>query len=394
MPKEIHDLDDYIKKSGITLIILGFLHFIASEYLLFGAGIVLIFLGIISLIFRKKWMLAVFGTLLILIGLWNILPGEEYFGLWTILGIFQIYWGIKEIKFFLSLDKRKKRNVKYYNKVGGWLLFFTITLFLAPLAVLSELINSKEWYMYGGTYDIGSLLTLVAFAVWAIFIGYSILKKKTRAIVWAKEYLIAGLIINLFGLIISYSSFSFEEQSVLFGEMIMTVITFSIWYSYLQVSKRVKATFNETETSVKRVLSIAGIGIVLLFILMSIGLFLQPIVETETETFSPSTDEIIRAPLIEILEPGNAVYYELNNQEEVSDIFIEFDAGKDPVDVYVVKSKEDFNKYIKDLDFEIYSGCHILSKTSGNMNCVVSSGGVIVSNNNFEKEIQYSLGIY
>jgi uncharacterized membrane protein HdeD (DUF308 family) len=110
--KEKIDLEKYLKTSGVTLIVLGFLHFLIPQYLMFSFGAILIFLGVFSLIFKVRWMLIVFGILLILLGLWNIgLTGiEGTTGFWSILGIFQIYWGIKEIRMFSKLKKENKNE--------------------------------------------------------------------------------------------------------------------------------------------------------------------------------------------------------------------------------------------------------------------------------------------
>jgi uncharacterized membrane protein HdeD (DUF308 family) len=106
------DLDKYLKTSGIVLIVLGFLHFLIPQYLMFSFGAILIFLGVFSLIFRIRCMLIVFGILLILLGIWNLgITGlEGTTGFWSILGIFQIYWGIKEIRMFLKLNKENKNG--------------------------------------------------------------------------------------------------------------------------------------------------------------------------------------------------------------------------------------------------------------------------------------------
>lgn len=106
-------MEKYLKTSGIILIILGFLHFLIPQYLMFSFGAILIFLGVFSLIFKVKWMLIVFGILLILLGLWNIGITTEIEGttkFWSILGIFQIYLGIKKIRMFSKLNKENKNE--------------------------------------------------------------------------------------------------------------------------------------------------------------------------------------------------------------------------------------------------------------------------------------------
>ena len=68
----IEDINNYCKTVGIVLIGLGILHIFLSGILDAYWGIILIIIGIISLFYRKKPMLIVFGVALILVGLLNI----------------------------------------------------------------------------------------------------------------------------------------------------------------------------------------------------------------------------------------------------------------------------------------------------------------------------------
>lgn len=107
--EEHFDLDKYLKTNGIVLIVLGFLHFLLPQYLMFAFGALLIFIGAFSLIFRIRLLLIVFGVLLIFLGLWNLfMTVQETSSFWIILGLFQIYWGIKEIKQFFKTKGVKK----------------------------------------------------------------------------------------------------------------------------------------------------------------------------------------------------------------------------------------------------------------------------------------------
>jgi uncharacterized membrane protein HdeD (DUF308 family) len=94
-----------VKNSGIILIVLGFLHFLLTGLLDPLWGVVLIIVGIISLIYRSRNMLLVFGILLILVGILNIfssISSIETSSFWFIFAGFQIYWGIKEIRIFVK----------------------------------------------------------------------------------------------------------------------------------------------------------------------------------------------------------------------------------------------------------------------------------------------------
>jgi hypothetical protein len=130
-------LNKEIKNAGIILIVLGIIHLIFSGYLSSIWGILLIFMGIISLIYRSKDMILVFGVSLILVGILNIfisIQGTIYdstqnYVFWIILGIAQIVWGIGEMKKFpkirenpkYDIDKGKKKDFVWQGlRIGFW----------------------------------------------------------------------------------------------------------------------------------------------------------------------------------------------------------------------------------------------------------------------------------
>jgi len=92
------NINKYIKNSGIILIILGLIHLLLPSFLLSFAGIVLILIGIIALVYKNKNMLLIFGILLIIVGVWNILNAISGIFFWVTLGMFQILCGVIEIK--------------------------------------------------------------------------------------------------------------------------------------------------------------------------------------------------------------------------------------------------------------------------------------------------------
>jgi len=118
--KQKPNLSKELRNSAIILITLGLLHFILSDFLDFTFGFILIAIGIITFFYRSRKMLLVFGILLILIGILNILAvvissmsydvGLSYF--WLIFGCFQIYIGIMQINRF----KKTKENPEYVVK--------------------------------------------------------------------------------------------------------------------------------------------------------------------------------------------------------------------------------------------------------------------------------------
>ncbi|MCH8945773.1 MAG: hypothetical protein IIA85_02530 [Nanoarchaeota archaeon] len=109
----IRNIKKYCRNVGIILIALGILHILLSEFLSMGWGFLLIIIGVISLLYRAKSMIIVFGVALILVGILNIsIIIYELNVFWIILGIFQIGWGIQELRRY----KKTKENPKYTNK--------------------------------------------------------------------------------------------------------------------------------------------------------------------------------------------------------------------------------------------------------------------------------------
>lgn len=90
------DVKDVCKEWGIGLIIAGLIPFLIPGILSIGFGIFALLLGVTALIFRAKWVLAVIGGVIILVGAWNIaitlLLGELYVFLFV--GVIQILIGI------------------------------------------------------------------------------------------------------------------------------------------------------------------------------------------------------------------------------------------------------------------------------------------------------------
>ena len=90
------DIKSICRDWGIGLIIAGIIPFIFPELLDIYVGVTALILGIITLIFRQRWNLAVIGTFIILLGATNIivvLSIQTSYG-FLILGILQILIGI------------------------------------------------------------------------------------------------------------------------------------------------------------------------------------------------------------------------------------------------------------------------------------------------------------
>ena len=79
------------------------------------------------------------------------------------------------------MDKLEK-----LSGIGGWLLFFIITLaFITPIGILYYV--SSDYYIIDGQFDSGLALISIGFGVWAIIVGIALWRKNPKAVVWAKK---------------------------------------------------------------------------------------------------------------------------------------------------------------------------------------------------------------
>ena len=103
-------MSEDLRSWGGGFLILGGLHFIipflASEW-----GVVLIFLGILSLVIIHRGMFIAIGAGLIFVGLMNFsASAASGGGFWAIFGCLQIYWGIKEMAKFSAYGKLQTKS--------------------------------------------------------------------------------------------------------------------------------------------------------------------------------------------------------------------------------------------------------------------------------------------
>ena len=106
------DMDERLKKWGIGLVILGVIHILASQFLDPVWGGIIVILGILNLVIKKRGMFVANGIALLLVGLLNILSGfldDPVNFFWGVFGIVQLIWGIQEI-----------RKYKLYERQINW----------------------------------------------------------------------------------------------------------------------------------------------------------------------------------------------------------------------------------------------------------------------------------
>ena len=206
------------------------------------------------------------------------------------------------------------------------------------------------------------------------------------AVVWAKDYLIATLVASIFLTIYTYGTFSPEDSSIIFQDLFRSIVYFSIWFTFLNVSSQVKELFVKRDLNWYRAAAISGgliVAILLFGFLFNLVTTINP--GTPTEVVRGIEENILE----ETLEGEFAQFYEFAYQYLTSDFYIKWESSG-PVDVYFVKNPGDFDKFLAEEDFEVYSGCVNEGKASGEISCTVSTGGFLIYNPN-EFEVTYTL---
>jgi hypothetical protein len=111
------DMDESLKKWGIGLIILGVIHILATQFLDPIWGGIIIILGILNLVIKKRGMFIANGIALLLVGFLNIVSGlvdEPVNFFWSFFGAAQLFWGIKEIRKYKFYEKE---DIPKQNKI-------------------------------------------------------------------------------------------------------------------------------------------------------------------------------------------------------------------------------------------------------------------------------------
>ena len=151
---------------------------------------------------------------------------------------------------------------KIKHGIGGWLLFFVVTMFIkmfftfilimsSTITYLSSFINLE---LYGKISLLFSLLLLVLSFVLTILVFVQIIRKN-----FAGKY--AALILCFLGIFVEILNLVLLKRATTFFVLAGTVIWNTIWILYFNRSKRVENTLiNESEGQwVKSVANIGGI---------------------------------------------------------------------------------------------------------------------------------------
>jgi hypothetical protein len=144
-----------------------------------------------------------------------------------------------------------------YKRVGGWLLFFclSLTVFSPLLSIVMLALSYNEAVRLADQFP--GLLTITAvdtfltlgMMAFSLYAGVSLWRVKPGAVQTAKRCLLCFLAYTVVASILPFlAGLPSEVNEVLIAEVFKdaarTFIYVGIWYSYLNKSVRVKATFN------------------------------------------------------------------------------------------------------------------------------------------------------
>lgn len=152
-----------------------------------------------------------------------------------------------------KLEAEQEKDIVDYKGVKGWLLFFCISLtMIGPLftiynlAVISENLERISYFSsrLKGVLQFDMFLA-VGMMIFSITAGVFLWSRRKNAVIIAKRFLVTLLIFG-FGesfILPVLGGISPTGDSIV--SMLQVIIYFSIWFSYLKKSKRVKATYGD-----------------------------------------------------------------------------------------------------------------------------------------------------
>lgn len=143
-----------------------------------------------------------------------------------------------------------------YKGVGGWLLLFCLALTVfSPLITLGSLVASyKEYSQYFGRFPGLGVITVidtflsVGLMAFSIYAGLGLWRIRPGAVQTAKRYLLWCLAYLVVAAVLPFmAGLPSQANDAMMAEVVKgaarSVAYFAIWYSYLNTSKRVKATY-------------------------------------------------------------------------------------------------------------------------------------------------------
>lgn len=147
-------------------------------------------------------------------------------------------------------------NSPYYGW-GGWLAFFCIVqIFIQPIILLVLSIADASVFGQDSSLDVFLVIEIagmLGLAVFGVIAGVNLWRIRPGAVRVAKAYLVAALVWSVLKAVLAYAMLEGHYQEAVGAQevqgVVFTIVPFVIWFTYFNVSKRVKATyFGESET--------------------------------------------------------------------------------------------------------------------------------------------------
>ncbi len=112
--------------------------------------------------------------------------------------------------------------------------------------------------------------------------------------------------------------------------------------------------------------------IMISFMVMYFGFIFALIASDAAEENQPDV-------ITDTIEQEYGVFYSFDEQIEEREMIIEMESSEE-INIYVVKSRADFNNFMDDEDFNVYDECYFEEVFRSTITCTVTSGGIIIYN--------------
>ena len=149
-------------------------------------------------------------------------------------------------------------TLQQYKGIGGWLLLFCLILTVfSPIGTVFSIVTaylevSKYFDQFPRLLTVTVIDTFLSlgFMTYSIYSGIALWRIRPRAVHTAKQYILFSLVYVLIASILPFMAgfpSSVNETLVIGGakSMFKGIIFVVTWYSYLNKSQRVRATYND-----------------------------------------------------------------------------------------------------------------------------------------------------
>jgi hypothetical protein len=334
-------------------------------------------------------------------------------------------------------DKKEEKSKKDEKKsgVGGWLWFaaFVLTV-ISPVFILFSLFSGDN----SGVVIIYNLFVIGL----SIFCGVSIFNESENAIRFAKGFYLFLLTSSIYSVISSFGLPSYLIGDVYSSDG-RNVIVAIFWLLYFNFSERVANTFKKTKLGIVNSIIIIFIALSLIWGIFSIASMnvssaediftpqqisnmdsfcesycqdipaatkfsyiynpntqdmecqclddLGTVISTKvipqniisSQYYIPPIKKITLIPAVtnDTLRAGYVAYYPFTDTTKTNELRLEFNSTL-PITVHFVLSEQDYNNFMQGSDYSSYPGCSFYNQRNKQMNCNVSTGGLVVYNPN------------